>query len=52
MISNLVKTVSFRPLEVSIALEERVEGADESGLTRSKSNCFAALPFRSSSATS
>lgn len=29
MISNLVKNVSFRPLEVSIALEERVEGADE-----------------------
>ena len=26
MISNLVKNVSFRPLEVSIALEERVEG--------------------------
>jgi hypothetical protein len=24
MISNLVKSVSFRPLEVSIALEERV----------------------------
>jgi hypothetical protein len=31
MISNLVKNVSFRPLEVSIALMERAEGADEAG---------------------
>lgn len=32
MISNLVQSVSFRPLEVSIALEEVWKGVDESGL--------------------